>query len=228
MTLYQIILPIHIASGAIGLLLGIIILVLKKGDKLHKQLGKIFSVTMLLSAMLSFALSILHPNLFLFCVGILTVHLVATGWRYLFLKKLDEQQKPLIIDWLLLIMMALFGISFLIIGVRAIAVFGNVMGIAPIAFGLLGLKNCYTDYNIFKGKITIKNYWLTMHLERMSAAFIASLTAFLVNVAVVQIEKIPALTNFGFVFWILPGIIIGPIIGKWKRKYEIKKNEEGL
>lgn len=222
MDLFKIILPIHILAGALGLLLGTVILIKRKGDKLHKKLGKLFGVSMLISATLSFFLSIIHSNIFLFCIGILTIHLVGTGWRYLFLKNLDNNQKPLLIDWFLFVFMIVFSLLFLYLGINSL-LHNNFFGIAPLGFATLGIKNVYNDYNIYFGKINTKNYWLTSHLERMTGAFIASFTAFLVNIVGKYLGQFNWFANFTFITWLLPGIVIVPFLIKWKRKYEIKK-----
>jgi hypothetical protein len=223
MDLYKTILLVHIILGSIGLLLGIIILAKRKGDKTHKKLGRLFAVSMLSAAFLSFFLSIMHPNIFLFCIGILTVHLVGTGWRYLFLKNLDKGQKLQFVDWFLFVFMTVFTLIFLYLGINTLLQ-DNFFGIAPLAFALLGFKNIYNDYKIYFEKITIKNYWLTSHLERMSGAIIASFTAFLVNVVGKYLGQFHIMEYLSFVTWILPGIIIIPFIIKWKRKYEVLKS----
>jgi uncharacterized membrane protein len=220
MDIYKTILLVHVILGTIGLLLGIVILAKRKGDKTHKKLGRIFAVAMLSSAFLSFFLSTMHPNIFLFCIGILTVHLVGTGWRYLFLKNLDNGQQPQFIDWFLFGFMIVFTLIFLYLGINTL-LHNNMFGIAPLAFALLGFKNVYYDYKIYFGKITIKNYWLTTHLERMSGAIIASFTAFFVNAVGKYLGQFDFMENFSFITWILTGIIIIPFIIKWKRKYAI-------
>jgi uncharacterized membrane protein len=220
--LFKTLLALHIIAGTIGLLLGIIILVRKKGNKSHKTLGRIFSYAMLFASALSFVLSILHQNIFLFCIGILTIHFVITGWRYLYLKKLDKMQKPLLIDWVVLVAMLLFSLLFFYMGINTL-LHNNNFGIAPIVFGLIGIKNVRNDYRIYAGHIFIQNYWLTNHLERMTSAFVASFTAFLVNVVAKNIEQFPMIAKYSFFTWILPAIIVVPIMIKWKRKYELKK-----
>lgn len=222
MDFYKIILFIHVFLGTIGLLLGMVILMQQKGNKTHKKLGRIFAVAMLSSAFLSFFLSIIHPNIFLFCIGILTIHLVGTGWRYLYLKNIPKGQKPAFVDLFLFVFMIIFTIIFFYLGFNTL-LDNNLFGIAPLAFAVLGFRSIYSDYQNYFGSIATKNYWLTTHLERMTAAIIASFTAFLVNVVGRYLENYPAMHNFSFITWILPGIIIIPFIIKWRRKYKISK-----
>jgi uncharacterized membrane protein len=214
-TLFKILLAFHILGGTVGLTCGLINIVRKKGDKTHKLVGKGFLYGMLTAGFMSFALAILHPNAFLFMVGILTIFLVGTGQRYLSLKNLGNGQKPLFIDWALTIMMLVTGIAFVGIGINNV-VKGNNFGIVFIAFGGLGLRNVKSDFNYYRGIIDFKNYWLLQHISRMSGGFIASVTAVLV-VNGKYFAFIPDI-----LLWLLPTILIVPLIVYWSRKRAIK------
>jgi uncharacterized membrane protein len=214
-TLFKILLAFHILGGTVGLTCGLINIVRKKGDKTHKLVGKGFLYGMLTAGFMSFALSILHPNPFLFMVGILTIFLVGTGQRYLSLKNLGNGQKPLFIDWVLTIMMLVTGIAFVGIGINNV-IHGNNFGIVFIAFGGLGLRNVKSDFNYYRGIIDFKNYWLLQHIGRMSGGFIASVTAVLV-VNGKYFAFIPDI-----LLWLLPTILIVPLIVYWSRKIAIK------
>jgi uncharacterized membrane protein len=207
---FKILLGIHIIAGSLGLILGTIIVLLKKGNGLHKLLGKIFAYSMLATGCLALILAVIHPNQFLFMVGIFTIALTATGWRYLYLKKIPQGQKPLLLDWVILVSTALFGIVFIIMGVQGLMQ-QNYFSIIPLIFGWRALAMAYTDYKIYKGKITHNNYWLLFHLQRMMGAYIASLTAFMV---------VNATNRLNYVAWLLPAIIIVPLIFKWSKKYK--------
>jgi uncharacterized membrane protein len=214
-TLFKILLAFHILGGTVGLTCGLINIIRKKGDTTHKLVGKGFLYGMLTAGFMSFALSIMHPNAFLFMVGILTVYTVGTGQRYLSLKNLGNGQKPLLIDWALTIMMLIGGIAFVGIGINNI-IHGNNFGVVFIAFGGLGLRNVKHDFNYYRGIIDFKNYWLVQHIGRMSGGFIASVTAVLV------------VNNKYFTFipdillWLLPTILIVPLIVYWSKKIAIK------
>jgi uncharacterized membrane protein len=214
-TLFKILLTFHILGGTVGLTCGLINIIRKKGDKTHKLVGKGFLYGMLTAGFMSFALSIMHPNAFLFMVGILTIFLVGTGQRYLSLKELGNGQKPLIIDWALTIMMLLGGIAFVAIGINNV-IKDNNFGIVFIAFGGLGLRNVYSDFNYYRGIIDVKNYWLIQHIGRMSGGFIASVTA----VLVVNSKYFAFIPDI--LLWLLPTILIVPLIVYWSRKYTVK------
>lgn len=207
----------HIIGGATGLVTGTFNMVAKKGDSKHQLIGKIFSISMLTAGLSSLLLSVLHPSQFMFMVGIFTVYMVGTGSRYLHLKNLHKGQKPKIIDWTLTITMLLTGL--LLIGIGTIGLLkSNFFGLVLVTFGFLGLLFVRHDIRNYNGTTTILNYWITEHIQRMTGAFIASTTAFLVVNAKYFPESIPLI-----IYWLLPTLIVTPLIIKWSRKYEIKK-----
>lgn len=216
MDIFRIFLTIHIIGGTLGLLSGTYIMIAKKGDKRHKLIGKIFAISILGAGICSFALAIIHRNDFLFAVGVFTIYLAGTGWRYLYLKNIANGQKPKIIDWALMIFMILGSIVFLIIGTRSM-LNKEYFGIIILIFAWRGISFIIEDYKIYRGQITVKNYWLICHLQRMTGAYIASLTAFAV---------VNAPNKLSFLPWLLPTVIFVPLLIKWTRKFKIKSARE--
>jgi uncharacterized membrane protein len=212
---FKIFLVLHILGGSIGLFTGTFNIVLKKGDKRHKFVGLIFTVSMLIAGFSSFGLSILHPNFFLFMVGIFTIYQVATGYRYLHLKMLGTGQKPTILDWTLTIGMLIAGILFILFGTIQFFEHNN-FGIVYFAFGTLGLLAVKTDFNNYNGKSKVKNYWLLAHFQRMTGGYTAALTAFLV----VNLKYMPEIVP-SIIVWLLPSLIFTSIILLWTKKYRV-------
>lgn len=208
--LFKSLLLVHVVAGSIGLLTGTFILFRPKGDKWHQLIGKFFAYGMLLSALVSLIMSSIHYNLFLFIVGVFTIYLVGTGLRYMKLKNLQKGQKPKPIDWLLFGLMFLFSVLFLFYG-SFLIVKANNFGWVLISFGSISSLMLKADWQTFKGiKIKHKNYWLLLHLQRMTGAYIASLTAFIV----VNNHYLP-----NVLAWLLPTIVVTPLIVIWSRKY---------
>jgi uncharacterized membrane protein len=177
--MYTLFLTIHIFSGGLSLLLGTWNLLQKKGNVSHKKVGLVFVWGMLITGFSAFILAILKPNVFLFIIGIFTVYLVGTGQRYIHLKKLKKGQVPKWIDWLLTISMMVIGIGFVFWGIYMM-INGDSMGMALITFGLIGLLSVRKDFQNYRGKARKKMYWLAAHIARITGAYIASVTAFLV------------------------------------------------
>ena len=212
---FYLFLLLHIAGGSIGLISGSINLIRRKGDKKHKSIGRIFLYSMLTAGFTSLILSTIHPNSFLFMVGVFTLYMVGTGSRYIYLKMLGNMQGPKAIDWIISISMLLAGIYLLGIGIKNIAG-ENMFGIVFIVFGLIGLNFVRIDINNYRGRIKEKNYWLLVHLQRMTGSYIAAFTAFLVvNAHYLPIE-FPAI-----VVWLLPTVILTPLIVRWSNKYRV-------
>ncbi|WP_200974893.1 hypothetical protein [Echinicola sp. 20G] len=207
-TLFNFLLGLHITGGAAGLISGTINMIRKKGDTRHKKTGKIFFRTMLLAGLTALVLASIHPNQFLFTIGIFTLYMLGSGYRYLYLRTHHPQATW--IDWGLSVFMIAFGIFFFLQGAQNL-MNGNYFGIALFVFGGIGLSMAMTDIRFYRGKVTSKNFWLRGHIARMCGTYIASLTAFLV----VNIHFLPSL-----LIWLLPTVIITPMIIKWSKKYK--------
>jgi uncharacterized membrane protein len=207
--LFNFLLVLHISGGVVGLLLGSYIMIVKKGNKKHKQLGKIFAVAMLAVGFSSFGLAIIHTNTFLFAVGVFTIYMTATSWRYLKLKKIHDGQKPVFIDWLLQVFMTVGSFWFLKVGTQLL-LSKQYFGIVLLLFAWRGFAFVYQDYKTYRGFIKAKNYWLLFHLQRMAGAYIAAFTAFLV---------VNTAHKLSFISWLLPSAIFIPLIVKWSRQY---------
>lgn len=211
-------LVLHIASGSVGLIAGSFNIIIKKGGNKHKIIGKIFVYSMLASGFSALVLSTIHPNYFLFMVGVFTLYMVGTGNRYLYLKLLKINQKPKIIDWIITITMLLLGLIFIGMGVLFL-IKAKLFGLVFITFGVIILLFVKKDFENYSGKSKLLNYWLIAHLQRMIGAYIAALTAFLVVNGNYSPVELPP-----FLYWLLPSLILTPLIIKWSKKYEIKTN----
>jgi uncharacterized membrane protein len=206
---------LHIIGGAIGLICGTINLIRRKGDKLHRLSGKIFVNAMLLAGFSAIVLSILNPNYFLTIVGVFTIYMVGTGYRYIRLRLEQVDNDPKALDWVLTYGMALAGLLFLVLGIKAL-IGGDTFGIVYIVFGSISLLFVRADLVNYRGKAREKNYWLLAHLQRMTGGYIAALTAFLV----VNINSFPSAIP-GIVYWLLPTAILTPLIIQWSRRYRL-------
>jgi hypothetical protein len=208
MELFKFLLILHIAGGAISLFTGFIVMLLKKGSKIHTRIGTIYFYSLLLAAIVSFPMSYLHSSIFLFIVGVFTTYMLLTGKSYLS-KNLNDHIR--VTDWVLAATMLVFGLGFL--GIGCYNVFkGIYFGVVMIVFGGISIFFVIQDWINFTGKASIKNYWLTTHLQRMVGSYIASATAFIV----VNNHIVP-----GVVAWLLPTIILSPLIAVWTRRYMV-------
>ena len=214
---YPYLLTSHILFGSIGLLSGSYNLLRKKGGSIHVKVGKLFVISMLITGSTAFLMALLKPNMFLFIVGVFTVFLMGTGQRYMHFKKLGQGQKPKRIDWILSFSMLLVGVVFVSWGMILLLKKQDSMGIALVVFGLIGLQNVRKDLQNYRGKIKFKMYWLRVHIIRITAAYIASFTSFIVVNQNHFPNWIPEVA-----YWLLPTVFLIPLIFKWVRQYAKK------
>ncbi|MBK9149994.1 MAG: hypothetical protein IPM26_03020 [Saprospiraceae bacterium] len=202
----QLVLLCHIISGASALLTGTINIVRKKGGRLHSQVGMIFFWSMILTSVFAIMLATLRPNPFLLLIGIFSLYLTVSGQRMIRYQEYQSKLSQKILH-----------------GVSALAATGLIIysiyllmnlksfGLVPLTFGLIMLT-------LIRQEILLKNISFAkrvkLHIGRITGAYIAALTAFLV----VNNTFLP-----GWLAWMLPTAIIVPLILRWSKLYEDKK-----
>lgn len=207
MNIFKILLITHVLCGTVSLIAGTINVLLKKGNKTHLIIGKVFYYSLLIGALVSLPMAYLHPNYFLFIVGVFTIYMLMSGKRFLRIKSIFDVKLQ---DKILAFIMLFFGLGF--IGFGGFKIYDeNLFGIVFLAFGFVSLRFVYIDFKLFKAQSKFKNYGLVTHIQRMTGAYIASVTAFLVQ----NIKFMPS-----FVIWLLPSFLIVPFIFIWVKKYK--------
>ena len=200
----KIVIYTHAFFGSLGLLAGFASVIFKKGSPKHKLSGKIFSYSMILSSTLSLPICWLpkHENPFLFLIGIFTIYLVLSGNRILLFQK---RLYPTFIDKL--ISGTLLVGSIIMIGLGGYYIYhAQYGGILYLIFGPLALIMSLRDFKFFKDLDTSKI--IKFHIGKMTGAFGASITAFLV--AGVRLN--------GLIYWVLPSIVMAIYMVYWFKK----------
>ena len=202
----KILIYVHAFFGGLGLITGFGSIIVKKGSRLHKRMGKLFSIAMVTSSMISIPISWMpnHENLFLFLIGLFTIYLVLAGNRALSFK---TKEKADLLDKIISGSMLFFSVAMVIIGVYTILK-DNSFGILYLFFGGFGLLLTIKDFKFYKNARKTKNAWLISHLGKMIGALIASITAFI----------IAGLGIGSLIAWMLPTILGTVYIIYWKRK----------
>ena len=80
MTVYRLLLSIHIAAGFTALLAALVAVVTTKGARAHVYAGRAFVVGMALVFGTALPMTVIKPNLFLLLVAIFSFYLALTGW----------------------------------------------------------------------------------------------------------------------------------------------------
>lgn len=216
-TLTHILLILHITCGAIGLLSGTFNIIRRKGDHLHRRIGLIFAWTMIINGISAISLSLINPNYFLTIIGIFTLYMVGTGYRYIYLRMHLVNNDPKALDWLLTSGMAVAGLAFIVLGILKLVQL-DFFGCVYLVFGGIGGLFVRRDLQNYRGLSLDRNYWLLAHLQRMTGGYIAALTAFLVVNGHFFPSFIPSM-----VIWLLPTMVITPFIIRWSSQYVIRK-----
>ncbi|MHA7943751.1 hypothetical protein ACJOV8_011820 [Formosa sp. 3Alg 14/1] len=206
----KILIYIHACFGGLGLITGIGSVIVKKGNRLHKQMGHLFSFGMIGSSVISIPISWMpkHENLFLFLIGLFTIYLVLAGNRALTVNKKDKAD---LIDQVVSGGMFLFSSIMIILGIYGLLT-GVPLSMLYLFFGGFGLLLTIKDFKFYNNTKRNKNAWLISHIGKMIGALIASVTAFI----------IAGLGLGSLIAWTLPTVLGTFYIIYWKRKIKPK------
>jgi len=201
---------IHAFFGGIGLITGIGSVMVKKGGILHKRMGKLFSIGMIISSLISIPICWMpkHQNIFLFLIGLFTIYLVISGNRALNFKnklKADFTDK--------LISGTMFFFSVIMVAIGLYCQFNTIEnGILFTFFGGFGFYMTFKDFIFFKNLSETNKNWLSKHIGKMIGALIASITAFIVA----------GIGLGNAIAWMTPSILGTIYIIYWNRKIQPK------
>ncbi|WP_413532232.1 hypothetical protein [Empedobacter brevis] len=208
--LVKIIIYIHAFFGVIGLVAGTAVIIIKKGNSMHRKIGKIFSIGMLVSSILSLIICTFpnHHNSFLLMIGIFTIYMILIGNRILNYKRKNYSNN---LDKIISGTMFITAIVMIVFGLFPLFTTKSI-GLLYLIFGFLAGVLSYRDFIFYKNPENYKK-WTMNHLGKMVGAYIASVTAFLVAGA-----------GFGnnIYFWIVPSIIGSIYIFSWAKKLNKK------
>jgi len=200
----QYLLFIHILAGSISLMAAALAVVSSKGKKTHILAGRTYFWGMTIIFLTATPMSLASSNVFLFLIAIFSFYLAYAGMRF----ARNRTGTANLFDWVAIGLMVLSGMVMLFL---AIFYFmnSNSQYITLTVFGFLAISLGYSDFKTYRYKSAIGKQRIARHLTNMLAGTIAVITAVLVTN--VNIEPV-------FILWILPTIIITPIIFWWNRK----------
>ena len=210
----QLLLVTHILAGGIAVLGAALAIISDKGKRLHVLSGRTFFWGMAIIFLTAIPMSIINSNVFLFLVAIFSFYLAYAGMRF----ARNRQGVASLLDW---IAIGLVVSSGLIMWFLAIFHFmnNNSQYITLTIFGFIAISLGYGDFRGYKNKSSIGKQRIARHLTNMLAGTIAVITAVLVT----NVDVEPA-----YIFWILPTIVITPLIIRWRIKIVSGKNLPNL
>ncbi|WP_115863281.1 hypothetical protein [Halorussus litoreus] len=201
---------VHVAAGVLAVVAGIGALVTAKGRRRHRQVGKIFVVSMGVVVATVFLLLAVEPTsfrIFLALVAVFSGYFAFSGYRVLSRKRPADDAAP--VDWLAAVSVVVACLGLGGWGVAQLAG-GTSFGTVLVAFGAIGLVVGGGDLRQFRATDRGEE-WLTAHLSRMLAAFVAAVSA---------VSAVNLTGTLGFVAWLWPTAVGTPLIIYWARKYD--------
>lgn len=207
---------VHIISGFTAFVAAPIAMMVAKGGNKHRLWGKVFFWAMTGVCASGFVMSVLHSSLFLFMISGFSYYMVASGYRWIYRKKISSLRDLPFIDRLLLISAGLFNAGLFGYGVYAIILNpANAFSYIATVFGFIGLNLIWSDIKFFTTPRTEKNAWLLHHIGGMIGGYIATVSAF----SAVNFNFLPTIIQ-----WLWPTIIGVPLLTMWINFYKRKFN----
>ena len=199
-----ILLSIHILAGSVALLSAASALLTEKGKKFHVLIGKAYFWSMVIIFLTALPMSIITGNVFLFLIAIFSFYLAFSGMRF----AKNRTGVPTRLDLIAVNFMFLSGVGMWILAI-IFFIDNDSQFITLIVFGFLALFLGYGDFQTFKNQTAIGKERIAKHLTNMMGGTIAVVTAVLV---------VNPPSNPEWVWWILPTVLITPIIFWWNKK----------
>lgn len=174
------IMRLHWLAGGIALVVAPLAMATAKGDTWHRRWGRVFFYAMVVLAFSAIFLAVAQPEHFgLAMVAVFSLHLAASGYRSLYLKKLHEGLKPTITDLWLHGTAALFNGSLLIWGLAHLLMGDrNTKAMVVSSFGLLGTVMVAMYLGQFYRRKHDKRDWFFGHMTGFLGGYITTVSAF--------------------------------------------------
>lgn len=205
---------IHIAAGFSALVVAPLAMLAKKGGDAHRRWGKWFFYAMAVVAVTAIVIGILHVNIFLSLVAVFSFHLVASGYRALYHKRVHEGQRPGFYDILLQSIAGVVNAGLFIWGFTNLVLGDRGSSVLFLVFGLIGSLFVWRNMQRFYKRAHDKHEWLYAHISGFLGGYIATVSAFSA-VNMVFIKPV-------WLQWLWPTIIGSPLIFLWVGYYKKK------
>jgi len=206
---------VHIMAGFTALFVAPVAMVVRKGGDAHRLWGKIFFYSMAVVAITAIVVGVWRDNMFLAMLAVLSFHLVASGYRSLYHKRLHEGQRPSTMDVVVQGTAGFVNGGLFIWGMVNMMLGNRGSGtMLFLAFGLIGSLLVWRNLQRFYKRSNEKHEWLYAHMGNFLGGYIATVSAF-------------SAVNFTFIKpvalqWLWPTIVGTPLIILWTRYYRKK------
>jgi hypothetical protein len=172
-TFHKINIILHVTTGSLALITGLIILITRKGGALHRLTGRLFLLLMAIVILTGLiGVFVFGRNTFLLVITVLSGYLAFSGYRIIKLKSNKFKFTDVAVCILSLVSISYFLYYFKSIGMiwSPVIIYSTVGYFVLIAFYDLG--------RYFIPQKTYKNLWIYEHVLKMLSAFSGLLSAF--------------------------------------------------
>ena len=197
-------LALHIVAGSLALVSAGAALAVKKGGRSHKRVGSTFFYSMVVIFLTAVTMAVLTSNTFLFLVALFSFYLAFSGWRF----ARNRSGEPQWLDWLAVIIMVSSGLLMGFLAFKDYPQFTST-SVTLSVFGFIAIVLGLADTKSHRDRAATGKVRIAKHLTNMLGGTIAVVTA----VLVVNVSMTPP-----WLGWILPTILMLPVIIWWRRK----------
>lgn len=232
--MYEAVRVLHILGGAVGLVAMFVPLLTKKGSPLHRRVGKVFALAMIVAGVGGIAMSVTQlaspglfvdaprhglartNGLFLGTIGLLMLGAVQQMLRALDRKK-QAAPRPSRLDIAL-------PVASVVAGVITAAVGVGVGAPLLVGFGLLTLANAIGNLRFVLRPLSSPKAWWYQHMQGAMVAMISAITAFVVFGGRQWLGGLlPA--QLGWTLWVAPAVVLVPLFSVWTARWRRRFGE---
>ena len=166
---------IHVLSGSLALIIGLIALLSTKGGKLHNASGRLFLKLMIVVILTGLiGVLVFGRNTFLLVITVLSGYVAFSGYRVLN----NKANQPKLLDMLVAIM-SLAVLGYFLYYMKSIGMFwAPVVIYSAVGALVFVITYDFVRYFIPKEKYRKHRIWLYEHIYKMTSAFGGLLAAF--------------------------------------------------
>lgn len=204
----------HIGVAIVTVITGTISVISKKSKYMHKTFGKMYLLSMILTAGSAYIVMSFpgHADSIMALIGLFNLYFAISGYRSLQFKTVFSPDKVKLLDKILSGTMFLTASMMLVHGVYSI-INSDTWGYVLIIFSLFGYVTSVLDFKFYRA-VQMGGYtWMEFHAAKMIGSFIGSITA----VFVTQLSE-----YLGIIAWFIPTVFGLMYMAYWIKKIRTK------
>jgi len=220
-TLIPFLLAIHVAAGALALVVAPVAMVTAKGGPTHRRWGKVYYWAMAVVALTAVVVALWRPNPFLALVAVFSFYFAFTGRRVLLHKRPERGERATALDWGAAVAAVIASVGLVVLGVVQPGAVWVKLGTVAVVFGVLGLVFAGLQLRRFARPPADPARWWFTHMSGMLGSYLAAVTAF----SVVNFTFMPTTLR-----WLWPTLLGTPLIVLWvayyRRRFQRRRTPE--